>query len=102
MNLSRLESLKKFLEEDPEDPFNWYALALETEKSDPSKALLIFEDIITRWPDYVPVYYQAAIAYERVGEIDNAQRTLEKGIDVAQRSGDHKAARELTAALGAL
>ena len=41
-NLDRLKLLEQFATDEPKDPFNWYALALETQEKQPEKALEYF------------------------------------------------------------
>ena len=38
-NLDRLKLLEQFAADEPKDPFNWYALALEIQEKQPEKAL---------------------------------------------------------------
>ena len=51
MNHSRLNQLLEFYKEDPNDPFNIYALATEYKSIDPEKALTYFELLIENHPD---------------------------------------------------
>jgi Tfp pilus assembly protein PilF len=95
----RVEQLKQFIREDPADPFNYYALALEYAKTDESKALEILNDLIQRHKDYVPSYYQLAKLYERVGQKKSAIETFLNGIEIARQQNDLKTLRELDAAL---
>ena len=98
MNLSRIEQLLKFLEEDPEDTFSLYALALEYKKSDPSEAERIFNQLLSSYPDYLPTYYQAAALLEEKGEFDNALKVYEAGMKVAKEQNDTGTYKELQAA----
>jgi Tfp pilus assembly protein PilF len=95
----RVEQLKQFIREDPADPFNYYALALEYAKTDESKALEILNDLIQRHKDYVPSDYQLAKLYERVGQKKSAIETFLNGIEIARQQNDLKTLRELDAAL---
>jgi Tfp pilus assembly protein PilF len=95
----RVEQLKQFIAEDPADPFNYYALALEYVKIDESKALAILNELVQSHKDYVPIYYQLAKLYERVGQKENAIHTFYSGIKVAQQQQDLKTLHELNAAL---
>lgn len=102
MILSRLEQLQKFLDEDPSDPFNWYALALEYQKTDFRKALPIYEKLLSEFGQYIPTYYQAGNLYQENGEIEKAILTYESGIKQAQLQNDLKSAGELQSALDEL
>jgi predicted Zn-dependent protease len=94
----RIEQLQLYLDEDPSDPFNLYALALEYRKADLSKAIALFCRLQTEHPDYVPTYYQLAQVYQQIGEIQKARLTYTEGITVAIRMKDLKAVQELRAA----
>jgi tetratricopeptide (TPR) repeat protein len=94
----RLTQLLAFYEEDPSDPFNGYALALEYRKSSASKAAAQFEKLLKDFPDYVPTYYQAAQFYAELGQSEQTRRTYETGIETARRQGNAHALRELRSA----
>jgi Tfp pilus assembly protein PilF len=95
MNRSRLEQLFEFLKEDPNDPFNWYALATEYLKTDPKEALKYYEKLLTEYENYVPAYYHAAKLYAELGDHEQAEHTFRKGIQVSQQQGKRKAQQEL-------
>lgn len=97
--MSRLIQLHEFLEEDPNDPFNLYALALEYQKVDAEKALSFFNRLLHDHADYVPTYYHLGKLYEALGEKDNAIHVLEQGITKAKLQNDIKALREMNNAL---
>lgn len=102
MNSGRIEQLQKFLDEDPSDPFNWYALALEFLKSDPQKAQALFEKLLTDFEQYIPTYYPAGHLYLELGESEKAVEVFEKGIALAREQNDLKTAKELKSALDEL
>jgi len=81
--------------EDPTDPFNRYALALELAKTDKPKAKEIFDQLILSNPDYVPAYYQAALLYLELMLNDEATKMIEAGIIQAKKQNNLKAASEL-------
>lgn len=95
----RIKQLEQFIEEDPSDPFNYYALALEYSNLHEHKALSIFEQLAKEKKDYLPVYYQLAKLYAQMGRRDNAVQTFNAGITVAKNQNDTKTLRELRAAL---
>lgn len=99
MHSPRLAQLKQFLEEEPHDPFNWYALALEYMKSDLPKAHALFATILIDFPDYIPVYYQAGMVALALNDEQKARLIFENGIRCAQLKNDLKAAGELRSAL---
>lgn len=95
MNQSRLEQLFVFLQEDPRDPFNWYAIATEYLKTDPQKALTYYEQLLREHENYVPTYYHAAKLYAQLGNSHQAEKTFKKGISLSQQQGNRNAQREL-------
>jgi len=95
----RIEQLYQFALEDPDDPFNWYALALEYMKTDTGKSIEIFNRILSEHQEYVPMYYHLGKLYQEEGKNNEALQTFELGIQVAGRQKDFKAVRELTAAI---
>jgi tetratricopeptide (TPR) repeat protein len=98
INKTRLEQLQKFLEDEPTDPFNIYALALEYQKLDSSKALNLFKQLVTEHESYLPTYYHLGKLHEELGERQQALEILTKGIIQARNQKDLKALRELQAA----
>jgi Tfp pilus assembly protein PilF len=95
MNSSFLEKLLKFYEEDPGDPFNLYALALEYQKTDVSKAGEMYDELLDSHPDYLPTYYHAAMFFGNLEQIEKADLIYKKGIKLAGESGNNKTLGEL-------
>lgn len=95
---SRIQQLLRFLEEDPDDAFTQYALALEYRKTEPAKAAELFSELISRHPDYLPAYYMAAMLQAEMGKVAEAIGLLEKGIALATRLKDYSTLRELNEA----
>jgi tetratricopeptide (TPR) repeat protein len=102
MNLTRIEQLLKFLEEDPNDAFSLYALALEYKKSNPAKAENLFRLLLTNHPGYLPTYYQAGLMMEESGNTEEALDFYQKGIALARKLHDAAALKELQAAYNLL
>ena len=95
MNQSRLEQLLAFLEEDPHDPFNIYAVATEYVKTQPLQALTYYEKLLKEYENYVPAYYHAARLYVQLGCKQEAKDTFEKGLLISLKQGNRNAHREL-------
>jgi tetratricopeptide (TPR) repeat protein len=93
--ITRLLQLEAFYKEDPHDPFNIYALALEFQKYDSSKAKEMFDLLLSKHEDYIPTYYHAANLYLDLNLHDEAIKILEKGIEKARHQNELKAMREL-------
>jgi len=98
-NYARILFLEQCVAEDPTDPFNYYALALEWIKADKPKAKAIFDELIASKPDYVPAYYQTALLYIEMNLNENAAQLIEQGIAQAKKQNNMKAANELRALL---
>lgn len=98
MNESRIELLEKYIEEEPNEPFNHYALANEYMANDAQKALDIFLRIMEQFPDYLPSYYQAAKLLEEFEQEERALEVYASGIELAKIQGNHKTLNELNSA----
>lgn len=94
-NLRRIHQLLEFLEEEPENPFNLYALALEYQKHDPEKVAYYFDLLLQNHKNYLPTYYHAADFFALQNEIAKAKAIYEEGIRLATQQNDNHALREL-------
>jgi lipopolysaccharide biosynthesis regulator YciM len=99
MKSDRLKMLEKFMAEEPEDPFNIYALALEYLNSDSTQSGKLFDLLLDKHPDYVPTYYQAGNFFWDRGESDKALSVLAVGVEKAKKTGDVKAKMEIQSLL---
>lgn len=99
MNSDRLEQLKKYHKEDPNDPFILYGLAMEYWKFDLLKTRELFEELLRDHPNYLATYYQSGHLYEDLDEIDLAKSVYAKGIQLALKLGNKNTERELKNAL---
>lgn len=103
MREERIGKLKALLEQDPNDSFSRYALALEFAGADDSpQAVSLLEDLLRRDKAYVPAYQQLGYLYERIGRIDEAVTIFKRGISVATLQGDQHAQSEMQDALDSL
>jgi tetratricopeptide (TPR) repeat protein len=92
----RLEMLKKMVEGGSEDPFHWYALAMEhRSRGDLETALSAYEDVRERFPDYVPTFLMAGQVCEELARHEEAKKWLEDGLVAAEKAGDGKAQTEI-------
>ncbi|WP_044171730.1 tetratricopeptide repeat protein [Flectobacillus major] len=98
MNNFRLQQLEIFYQEEPNDPFNIYALATEYLKSKPEKAQELFEKLLSEHPHYWATYYHAGALYAANGAIEKAHETYKKGIEVVTMLKNEKALKELKGA----
>lgn len=93
--LSRIELLQSFAEQEPDNPFNWYALAIEYLEIEPEKALNYFDKLLNEHKSYLPTYYHAAALYAEFGKLEKAKTTYEGGIILAKNLSEFNALREL-------
>ncbi|WP_304517584.1 tetratricopeptide repeat protein [Cecembia rubra] len=93
--LSRIEMLQSFAEQEPENPFNWYALALEYQNSYPENAATLFHKLLKEHKGYLPTYYHAAHFFAEYGDLDLAKTIYEEGIVLAEQEKQEKTLREL-------
>ena len=98
LNLDRIKLLKAYCEEEPENPFNFYALALEYRTIDLSEATHFFDHVLLNFPNYLPVYFPAAQFFHEDGQLLKAKELFTTGITLAEVKGDEKAKKELRAA----
>ena len=94
--MDRIAKLKEYLQTSPTDSFLQHALALELIKEgNDAEARLLFEDILSRDPQYVGSYYHLAKLLERIGETELAISWYEKGMAAAKQAGDNHSYNEL-------
>jgi tetratricopeptide (TPR) repeat protein len=97
--MNRLEALLSFYADDPNDPFNAYALALEYRSlGQLEKAIEMLESLQHKFPDYVPTYYQLAKLWEET-DMEKAEQIYIEGMKAAEKAHDKHAYQELKAAL---
>ena len=101
--MNRIEILKGFLSENPNDSFSRYALALELAKlGQHDDAVREFETVKKNDPDYVATYFHLGQLYQKMEKSHEAEKTFRTGITVATKIGDDHTRSELEGALEAL
>ena len=95
MNNDRIQQLITYIQEEPGDPFNVYALAMEFINGQPAQARPYFDQLLTDHPNYLPTYYHAAALYADLNERDRAAELYEKGIALARAQNNQKTLLEL-------
>src|SRR6185436_6178426 len=102
MSNTRIEQLKKFLEQNPNDSFVQYALAIEhVNLSDDETALDHFKKILEHDPDYTGMYYHLGKLYQRRKQNDLAEEIFREGMNRTLGKDAHTH-RELQEALNQL
>jgi len=95
MNNKRISILESFLKSEPEDPFNWYALAMEYKNNNLVKYKEHLNHLLQHFPSYLATYYQVAELFIEESRTNEAQEVLEKGIALARSQEDRNTLREL-------
>ncbi|WP_370086143.1 tetratricopeptide repeat protein [Ekhidna sp.] len=98
MNSERISLLKQFIADEPSNPFNKYALAMEYYEESPDEALNLLRSVLSDHPDYLPSYFKAAHLLWENEDWDEAEEIFKKGIELAERQQDEKATLELKSA----
>ena len=97
---SRREMLQQFLEQNPNDAFARYGLAMEEVREGHAEAALAqFEQVMTEHPDYCAAYQQAGQLLLSLERREQARQVLERGIATAARQGNAHARGEMQALL---
>ena len=99
MQAERLKILLSLREEEPEEPFHWYALAMEYLRTDQQEAFVLLQEAVQRFPAYLPSYYQLASIQLATENYLEAKLTAEAGIRLALELNNEKAQKELKALL---
>lgn len=93
---NRIDEINRMIQDDSEDPFLWYLLGLEYEKIGAMKKTRnIFQRLLSRHPEYLPVYYQAAHLFWEMGYLEETRDIFTRGIALAQKNNDIKTEMEL-------
>lgn len=96
MATDRLAALRAMLDEDPDDAFTRYAVAMELKgRGDAAGARAELEELLRRDASYLATYYQLGGLLHADGESDRAAELIRAGIGVAQAAGDGHTAGEL-------
>jgi predicted Zn-dependent protease len=95
-----MEMLAAFLEQNPNDAFARYGLAMEYSKAGQTdKALAEFNNLLKLHPDYTNGYFMAAQTLGRIGRRPEAKKMLESGVEAAKRTGNKHALSEMSGML---
>jgi len=94
--MNRKEFLKRELKDNPNEPLNYYMLALEYKKDNEvltSKSY--FTNLLLNFESYIPTYYTYASYLVELGEELFAEKILKKGLEVAKAANHQKATLEI-------
>ncbi len=94
--LERIEGLEEIVADDPEDATARFMLATELAKAGlHQKAIPHFQAVVEADPDYTAAYRGLGRALVATGETDDARVVFEKGLAVAERTGDYQSGKEM-------
>lgn len=98
--MSRIEQIKAFLTESPEDAFLNYALATElVGMGKDNEAEELYRKLLALHPNYIATYYHLGKLLERKFEKDAAMEIYRLGIIKAKESKEQHSLSELQSAL---
>lgn len=98
--MDRMQLLKDFLADNPDDAFARYGLALEYRKAGQvEQALAQFKSLIEKNPDYTAGYQMWAQTLAEAGRREEAARLFSEGIACARRTGNTHAMSEMSSML---
>jgi len=95
MNNERIQQLLQFVQEQPNEPFNLYALAMEYLQENPSQSVHYLEMLLEQFPQYLPTYYQAASLYQEQTDRPKAEMLYQQGLELARDQKNDKIFGEL-------
>lgn len=97
--MNRIEKIKQYLQQIPNDNFLRHALALEyIKEGNDAGAQTLFEAILNESPNYIGSYYHLGKLLERNNKTQQAIEWYEKGLQAAKSVNDQHAYNELQAA----
>ncbi len=94
--MSRREKIEALLQDDPQDQFLRYSLAMELAKEDEhERSQALFAELRQDEMPYVPAFFMAAQKLVELDRSDEARQILTAGISTAESQADHHAAGEM-------
>lgn len=95
MNQTRINQLIEWLESEPEDTFNLYALAMEYKEEKPEKAVEYLEKVRQTNPNYTATYYHLAALHSVLKNKERAEEIYKIGIQICKEQKAQHALAEL-------
>lgn len=90
------EKLQKLLENEPDDVFLNFGLAMEMKKEGSfDDALAQFDRVIELDATYTAAFFQKGNTFIELGRIEEATSTLQRGVEAARQIGNTHAAGEM-------
>lgn len=96
----RIDTLRLLVADDPADATAHFLLGRALlEAGDAAGAIDAFAGALRANPDYAAAYRQLGNAQEKADRVDDAIATYERGVEVAGRTNDLQAGKEMNAFL---
>lgn len=100
---TRREKIEAMLEDDPQDTFLRYSLAMELDKeSENERSLNLLAELTKDATPYVPAFFMAGQQLARLDRVNEARTFLRDGIEEARKQGNAHAAGEMSEFLATL
>ncbi len=94
--MERIEGLEEIVADDPEDHTARFMLATELAKAGrPGEAIPHFRAVVEADPEYTAAYRGLGRALVSEGDTDAAREVFERGVVVADRTGDYQSGKEM-------
>jgi len=94
--MNREEFIKSEIKNEPDNPLNYYLLAVEYRHLNNNQELeKVMEFMLDRFENYLPIYYFYAEHLFQMNEIEKAIKISEQGIILAQSFNNYKLVNEL-------
>ena len=94
--LERIEGLEEIVADDPDDYTARFMLATELAKAGRHEhAIPHFQQVITADGDYTAAYRGLGRALIATGDVEAARGVFERGLVVADRTGDYQSGKEM-------
>ena len=95
-DMDRLTMLQQIVQQNPNDAFARYGLAMEhASRGELTTALAEFAKLVELHPDYANGYFMAAQNLAKAGRNDEAKDHLQRGIAAAERTRNMHARAEM-------
>lgn len=98
--MDKIANLREILEQDPQNAFARYGLAMELAgRGDTEAALAEFDRLLADHPEYTAGYFMSAQTLAKAGRQADAKQRLIEGTACARSTGNQHALREMQAML---
>lgn len=96
MSQARIDAFTAMLKDQPDNEMIWYGLANEhTKLGNWAEAADALRNVIRLKPDYTSAYQLLGSALLNLGELEEARRVWQAGVEIANRTGAWKARQHL-------